>query len=161
MDALTLGLAALVVALVFKEKIKAALALLQSKLTRPNQLDHGQKWHDSLYNQVVRSAAVQAAELNHIKGQLQETLQEIKKPAPLERDPLLASIDGDVKALFQRVNLIAEAIKEAKESPKEDATQLYLQSLSSLAKGSQTVLDRQEAIELHLIEITKVLKSLT
>jgi hypothetical protein len=173
MDALTTGLVVAVIGLVFKDQIKNAASAIKDKLQRPKklsaELEYGQKWHDSLYNHVGRMAHTTTPELNHIKGQLQELLQEQKKPLTFHSADIVA-IAADTKALFERLNMVYSetvAVKEtlsATAAPKqalEDPTPIYLQALGNLAKGSSQLLERQERIEQKLIDIVTVLKSLT
>lgn len=86
-------------------------------------------------NECREADTVVLAEINHLKGQNQELRQ-----------------------LLQ--NLQQLPIATSNEQQSQEAS-IYLQSLAGLAKGMQSILDRQEKIEGLLIQAVGQLKALT
>lgn len=160
-----LALGATVIGLVFKAKLKilgdkAINRLIGKNKTAENIRELQIEVGDALYEYRKTTQA----ELNHIKGQLQELLQGQKAG----QDPRIAEINGDVKALFERLNMVAKQVSDAqgsveyveaavKAEAERNSTKLYSEGLAGLANACSAILERQVASEKLLSDIVNVL----
>lgn len=168
----TLALGGAVVGLVFKEKIKATAAAVKDKLQLRNKQQEDlalRAVHGAIASLISRTHSSNM-ELNHIKGQLQEVLQELKTPQSISvpKDPLVVDMHGDLKAVFERLNLIAKQVSDVqgsteylesavKTESERNSAKLYTEGLAGLANASSAILERQVASEKLLADIVNVL----
>lgn len=164
MDMVTVGLGAAVVGLVFKDRIKTAIEAIKQKI-RPGATEALIGKLDML-SVLERSRSERAeAELNHIKGQLQEVLQ-------AQKQPVRSAHEADFIALFERLNGLAkdvndtrggveyiQAVVQASEGKAQD--ELYVKSLAGITSSMSTLIERQASTEKLLVGIVELLNNLT
>lgn len=151
----------ILVGYILKPKLKTLALKAKAKLIQGDSLKEvfaEHEFHSGNRYQQTR------AELNHIKGQLQELLQGQKAG----QDPRIAEINGDVKALFERLNMVAKQVSDAqgsveyveaavKAEAERNSTKLYSEGLAGLANACSAILERQVASEKLLSDIVNVL----
>lgn len=152
---------------ILKPKIKELVASVWHRHRRTSTAERLDKIFSKLDMQAtVRATGYQKinSEINHIKGQMQEALQELKKPQSFSvpKDPLIVDMHGDIKALFERLNMVAKQVSDVqgsveyleatvKAETERNTAKLYSEGLAGLAKASSAVLERQAKVE-NLLE---------
>lgn len=160
MDNTTLILAAVFVLYVSKDKLKAGLVALKGLSKKE---DRAVKAVLHLEGELASDHAAVIAEVNHVKGQLQEAMQASKTLAEanlalVEQVIKLNNSTSNIAEQAVMQQLAVAAIQSRLEVPVDNS--VYLESLTALAQASNKVLERQEKNEKILISIIERLNAL-
>lgn len=145
----------------FKEQIKLVLHKVRVRFLSSSRvsLESLELFLFNMSKEIRYADTLSTAELNHIKGQLQEVLQNQKLTG--SEAARIIQVSNDVEALHTRLTALQEQINSLKTQDNEENSGIYIQGLASLTNASNKLLERQAAIENHLLEVVSVLKKLT
>lgn len=161
-DILHISMAGACVGVLFKDRIMAAVKKGKEKFFSSSKL----KMEAQVYKKLSELFSEQhnlwdrsSAELNHIKGQLQEVLQTQKQHG----EAIGHNLNTIAVVSTQTLNEV-RGLKEAADKVKPpviEPSQIYLEALAKLAQGSAKTLERQEQIEKLLVQLGNEIKKLT
>lgn len=160
MDALTVGLLVVVLLLAFKDKLGAWAGKLRYRLQAGSSKQLAEYHHNRVMTQLSQFGSeykMQAGELNHIKGQLQETLHRISNNEEL----IIRQASVDIAPVQKEIEEVKSLVQKLLGADAQAQAVLYSQALGSLAKGQEVIIDALEQVKNNQVQVVNALNRLT